>query len=117
MTMIFSKFCILYRFLKLFDNRNHCISCLFCLGFGPPSLGIVGLGNHLFKVGKLNFTGPKGKARTHCDVCDANFAVRVKLRRHIRSGPLKLAPATCFYIFGISCETMRLSLLEVEKTY
>ena len=57
--------------------------------------------------------GPKGKARTHCYVCDANFAVRVKLRRHIRSGPLKPAPATCFYIFGISCETMRLSRLEV----
>merc|ERR1711895_405633 len=57
--------------------------------------------------------GPKGKARTHCDVYDANFAVRVKLRRHIRSGPLKPAPATCFYIFGMSCETMRLSHLEV----
>ena len=40
--------------------------------------------------------GPKGKARTHCYVYDANFAVRVKLRRHIRSGPLKPAPATCF---------------------
>ena len=57
--------------------------------------------------------GPKGKVRTHCYVCDANFAVRVKLRRHIRSGPLKPAPAICFYIFGISCETMRLSRLEV----
>merc|ERR1711867_76308 len=40
--------------------------------------------------------GPKGKARTHCDVCDADFTVRVKLRRHIRSGPLKPAPATCW---------------------
>ena len=57
--------------------------------------------------------GPKGKARTHCYVCDANFVLRVKLRRHIRSGPLKPAPATCFYIFGISCKTMRLSRLEV----
>ena len=30
-----------------------------------------------------------------------------------QSGPLKPAPATCFYIFGISCKTMRLFCLEV----
>ena len=35
----------------------------------------------------------------NCDVCDADFVVRVKLRRHIRSKPLKLAPATCFLYF------------------
>ena len=32
----------------------------------------------------------------NCNVCDADFSLRVKLRRHIRRWPLKLAPATCF---------------------
>ena len=35
------------------------------------------------------------------DVCNANFTVRVKLRRYIRSGPLKPAPATYFITFCI----------------
>ena len=36
---------------------------------------------------------------TNCNECDDNFSLRVKFRRHIKSGPPKSAPATCLFIF------------------
>ena len=33
----------------------------------------------------------------NCNECNDDFLLRVKLRRHIRSGPQKPAPSTCLY--------------------
>ena len=44
----------------------------------------------------LDSLRPQIWEHTNCNVCDADFSLRVKLRRHIRSRPLKPAPATCY---------------------
>ena len=55
-------------------------------GYLTHSNGYIGFPYHPLVRPKRHETasaiGPKGKARTHCDVCDADFVVRVKLTRH-----------------------------------
>ena len=34
----------------------------------------------------------------YCNECHDDFSLAVKLRRHIRSGPPKPAPATCYFV-------------------
>ena len=42
---------------------------------------------------------------TNCNVYDENFSLTFKLRRHIRSGPLKPALATCILVVVIVYES------------